>query len=68
MRNLNDIEAKAVLLLNEIENQIANGAAVPWQIVNAASTVKQAMQDEDAQLGNDLQKMLKTLEPKFIKF
>lgn len=57
VRNLNDIEAKAILLLNEIEAAIAAGEAVPWRIVNAASLVKQAIQEEDAQLGSDLVNM-----------
>ena len=57
MRNLNDIEAKTILLLTEIENQISNGAAVPWQIVIAASKVKQAIAAEDAALGADLVSM-----------
>lgn len=57
MRNLNDIEAKAILLLNEIEASVQNGQAVPWQIVNATSTLKQAIANEDSKLGADLTAM-----------
>ena len=57
MRNLNDIESKIILLLNEIETQITSGAAVPWQIVIAASKVKAAIAAEDAALGADLNAM-----------
>lgn len=59
MRNLNDIEAKAILLLNEIETAVANGEAVPWRIVNAASLTRQAIIDEDAKLGADLNEFYK---------
>lgn len=57
MRNLNDIEAKTILLLSEIENAISSGAEVPWQIINAASITKQAIADEDVKLGADLTEM-----------
>lgn len=59
MRNLNDIEAKAILLLNEIEAAVQNGEAVPWRIVNAASLTRAAIQDEDAKLGSDLNEFYK---------
>ena len=65
MRNLNDIEAKAILLLNEIEAAIANGEIVPWRIVNAASLTKAAIQAEDAQIGADLSAMADTMRIKW---
>lgn len=60
MRNLNEIEAKAILLLNEIEAAVAAGEAVPWRIVNAASLTREALQNEDAKLGADLDQMART--------
>ena len=57
MRNLNDIEAATVLLLTQIELAMKNGEKLPWQIIIAASKVREAMQAEDAQLGADLASM-----------
>ena len=57
MRNLNDIEAKAVLLLSEIEMVIKRGQDVPHSIIVLASVLKQAMHNEDARLGKDLIQM-----------
>lgn len=58
MRNLNDIEAKTVLLLTEIELAMKDvNQNVPYNIIIAASKVREAMQAEDAQLGRDLEVM-----------
>lgn len=61
MRNLNEIEAKSILLLNEIEAAIADGQAVPWRIINAASLTKAAILNEDDKLGADLNEYFKKL-------
>ena len=59
MRNLNDIEAKCILLLNTIEAAIINGSQLPYEIILAASNVRSAINDEDARLGADLNVMAK---------
>lgn len=57
MRNLNDIEAKAILLLNTIEAAIVSGQQVPFEIVLASSNVRASIAAEDKRLGADLNKM-----------
>lgn len=59
MRNLNDIEAKAILLLNTIEAAIATGSDLPYEIILAASNVRSSIAEEDARLGADLTAMYK---------
>lgn len=59
MRNLNDIEAKSIMLLNTIEAAIMSGHDVPYEIILAASNVRSAIATEDARLGADLTAMYK---------
>lgn len=59
MRNLNDIEAKAIMLLNTIEAAIATGSDLPYEIIIAASNTRSAIATEDVRLGADLNAMYK---------
>jgi len=59
MRNLNDIEAKSILLLNELELYIKRSSGtVDTSVVLAASNLRKAFDAEDTALGKDLEALL----------
>lgn len=57
MKQLNDVEVQAIILLKELEYVIVSGANIPANVINQMSILKQAVLDANEQLAKDLEIM-----------
>jgi hypothetical protein len=59
MRNLNNIEANAVFLLQELEKAIIGGYSLTSSVVLQMNALKKAIEEEDRLFGKDLEALYK---------
>lgn len=59
MRNLSNIEANAVFLLQELEKAIISGYSLTSSVVLQMNALKKAIEEEDRLLGKDLEALYK---------
>lgn len=57
MKNFNQIEIAASLLLSELEKEVINGLNPGTNVVLYMDTLKRALADSDSALGSDLSSM-----------
>jgi hypothetical protein len=57
MKQLNDVEVQATILLKELEYSIVNGSHIPANVINQMSILKQSILDANEQLAKDLEIM-----------
>lgn len=55
MRNLSNIEANSILLLQELETAIIKGYSVTSSVVLQMNALKKAIEDENRLFGKDLE-------------
>ena len=59
MRNLNNIEANAILILAELEQAIIKGYSLPASVIIQMNALKTAIVESDKELGKDLEELYK---------
>jgi hypothetical protein len=59
MRNLNNIEANAIFLLQELEKAIIGGYSLTSSVVLQMNALKKAIEEEDKMFGKDLEALYK---------
>lgn len=59
MRNLSNIEANAIFLLQELESAIIKGYSLTSSVVLQMNALKKAIEDEDRLFGKDLEALYK---------
>jgi hypothetical protein len=59
VKNLNNVEANAILLLKTLEHDVAAGHNLSTKVVLQMCYLKQALEDSDEQYEKDLEKLYK---------
>ena len=65
MKNFNQIEIAASLLLSELEKEVINGLNPGTNVVLYMDTLKRALVDSESALGSDLSSMAATYSKAF---
>lgn len=59
MRNLSNIEANSILLMQDLEELIRIGGVLPTHVILQMNALKKAIEDEDRLFGKDLEALYK---------